>query len=88
MVSEGASHFSAEERAELLAIKGVGPTVIQRLEEIGITSLPQLAAELAEEICDKVATILNSTCWKNAPRAKASIEAAIAYAKLETASVS
>lgn len=36
--------FSPEERAALLKVKGVGPTVVARLEQLGITSLAQLAA--------------------------------------------
>lgn len=76
-----ADHFSAEERQELLAVKGVGPTVVQRLEEIGITSFAELAEANAADICDKVATVLGSTCWKNAPRAQANIQAAIDRAR-------
>ncbi|MGV2836678.1 helix-hairpin-helix domain-containing protein, partial [Pseudomonas shirazensis] len=34
--------FSADERAALLALKGVGPTVISRLEQMGIESLQML----------------------------------------------
>ena len=36
--------FSPEERAALLKVKGVGPTVVGRLEQLGIISLSQLAA--------------------------------------------
>ena len=34
--------FSFEERTSLLTLKGVGPTVITRLEQMGITSLEEL----------------------------------------------
>ena len=44
--------------------------MVQRLEEIGITSFAELAEANAADICDKVATVLGSTCWKNAPRAR------------------
>jgi hypothetical protein len=35
--------FTVEERVKLLAIKGVGETVISRLEQIGFSSLSELA---------------------------------------------
>ncbi len=73
--------FSAPERDALLAVKGVGPTVIKRFEEIGISSLAELATYNADEIAEQVASMLRTTCWKNSPRAKAAIEAAIARAK-------
>ena len=73
--------FSSEERDALLALKGVGPTVIQRFEEIGIHSFSQLARHEPREIAELVADMLHSSCWKNSPSALASIEAAIHRAK-------
>lgn len=73
--------FSTPEQEALLAVKGVGPTVIKRFEEIGISSLAELATYNADEIAGKVASMLRTTCWKNSPQAKAAIEAAIARAK-------
>jgi hypothetical protein len=35
--------FNATERTSLLKVKGIGPTVIKRLEDIGITTLDQLS---------------------------------------------
>jgi predicted RecB family nuclease len=43
----------ADEGTTLLAVKGVGPTVVDRLEGIGIDSLAALAAtqpEVVEEV--------------------------------------
>ncbi len=73
--------FSTPEREALLAVKGVGPTVIKRFEEIGISSLAELATYKAEDVAEMVASMLRTTCWKNSPQAKAAIEAAIARAK-------
>ncbi len=73
--------FSIPEREALLTIKGVGPTVIKRFEEIGISSLAELATYNSDEIAERVASMLRTTCWKNSPQAKAAIEAAIARAK-------
>jgi len=73
--------FSATEKAQLLALKGVGPTVIQRFEEIGIDSLAQLAGYNADDIAGRVAEVLRSSCWKNSPQARAAINAAIQLAQ-------
>ncbi|MGR6982026.1 recombinase RecA [Testudinibacter sp. P27/CKL/0425] len=73
--------FSASEREQLLQIKGVGNTIIARLEQIGIHSFEQLANECYEDICRQVAEMLDSSCWRNSPQAKAAINAAIELAK-------
>jgi predicted flap endonuclease-1-like 5' DNA nuclease len=73
--------FSDADRAALLALKGVGPTVLQRFEEIGISSFAELAKHSPESICEVVATVLGSTCWKNSPASKSAVEAAVALAK-------
>lgn len=73
--------FSASEREALLAVKGVGPTVIARLEQMGIATLRQLAGRKAEDICAEASAIVGSTCWKNSPQARQAISAAIEAAK-------
>jgi len=73
--------FSKKERTELLSVKGVGETVIKRFEEIGIDSFSLLANHNSDEIAEKVASMLRTTCWKNSPQAKAAIDAAIEKAK-------
>ncbi|EHL95499.1 hypothetical protein HMPREF9946_05186 [Acetobacteraceae bacterium AT-5844] len=69
--------FSPEERAILLALRGVGPTVVGRLEELGIETLAQLAGQDAAAICSTMAAHLGTTCWKNSPQARAAIISAI-----------
>lgn len=73
--------FTDQERQALLAVKGVGPTVIKRFEEIGISSLSQLAEHEVEEIANLVASMLRTTCWKNSPQARNAIAAAIELAR-------
>lgn len=73
--------FTKAETLALLEVKGVAPTVIKRFEEIGITSFHELSQYDAEEIAEKVAYRLNSTCWKNSPKARAAIQGAIDVAK-------
>ena len=73
--------FSADERAILLAVKGVGPTVVRRLEEMGVEDLADLATREAAELCAVASAMLGSTCWRNSPQARAAVAAAIAAAK-------
>jgi predicted RecB family nuclease len=69
--------FTEQEKMALLDVKGVGPTVIQRFEQIGIDSFEKLASHSAAEIVERVASMLRTSCWKNSPKALAAIEAAI-----------
>lgn len=72
--------FSKDERAALLAVRGVGPTVVSRLEELGIATFADLAARDPDAICAEVSATLGSTCWRNSPQARAAIAAAVARA--------
>ena len=80
-MSGGSALFSTEERDALLALKGVGPTVVQRLQRMGIASLRQLAASESSEIVASAAGLTGSSCWKNSPQARAAIQAAIDLAR-------
>lgn len=73
--------FSAEERQQLLALRGVGPTVIARLEQIGFSSLSQLAGHEAADITWQVAKALGSSCWHNSPQARQAITSIITLAR-------
>ena len=76
--------FSPEERAALLALKGVGPTVITRLEQMGIESLAELRKSNVSDILAQASAALGSTCWQNSPQARAAITAAVELAKRST----
>jgi predicted RecB family nuclease len=76
--------FLADEKKTLLAVKGIGPTVITRLEQLGFNNLEQLARADAREIVQGAASLLGSSCWKNSPQARAAIEAAIEAATQAT----
>lgn len=78
--------FPADERAMLLTVKGVGPTVVDRLEQIGIDSLGALAAAKPEDIVAQVAAMLGTTCWRNSPQARGAIAAAVATARAASSS--
>lgn len=73
--------FPAKERALLLGVKGVGPTVIGRLEQLGYHSLRELAEADTGQIVRLVASMLGSTCWQNSPQARVAIESAIVMAR-------
>ena len=76
--------FTAEEKRALLKIKGVGPVVLERFEEIGVCSLEELSKYEAEDIAEMVANMLGSTCWKNSPQSLKAINSAIELARKKT----
>lgn len=75
--------FSEQEISLMLAVKGVGPTVISRLEQIGFSSLSQLASAETAQVTKQIAQMMGSTCWHNSPLARAAIEGIIELAKRE-----
>jgi hypothetical protein len=77
--------FPLEERRALLNVKGMGPTVIARLEQMGFESLAHLGKANALDVVSKASAMLGSTCWKNSPQARAAIQAAIALAQSRSA---
>jgi predicted RecB family nuclease len=50
--------FPLTERQALLAVKGVGPTVVVRLEQMGIESLSHLAKANALDIVSNASKLL------------------------------
>ena len=74
--------FSEQEKAALLGVKGVGPTVVKRFEEVGIDSFSELARYEPKEIAERVASMLRTTCWKNSPQALSAVKSAIERARL------
>ncbi len=73
--------FPPDERKVLLSVKGVGPTVVARLEQMGFESLAHLRKANALDIVSQASAIVGSTCWKNSPQARAAIQAAISVAQ-------
>ncbi|WP_283115484.1 recombinase RecA [Neisseria flavescens] len=65
----------------MLAVKGIGKTVLQRLRQMGLDDITKLAAAAFDDILEQGAQLTGSTCWKNSPQAKAAIAAAIEWAK-------
>lgn len=75
------SGFSDAERAALLALKGIGPRVVARLEAMRIMGFADLATRDVEDLCAMGAMMAGSSCWKNSPQARAAIKAAIERAR-------
>lgn len=73
--------FSEPERAILLSVKGVGPKVVERLEEQGLGGFERLAQADPAAVCAGAAASVGSTCWKNSPQARKAVEAAVAAAR-------
>ena len=80
--------FPLTEHNALLALKGVGPTVIARLEQMGIDSLAVLSEANTTDLQAQASAAVGSTCWKNSPQARAAINAAIQFAKDSRSSTS
>ncbi|AYL61216.1 helix-hairpin-helix domain-containing protein [Citrobacter youngae] len=72
--------FSTTERQALLSLKGVGPKVIERLEQLGFHSLADLKNSTVDDITQQAASMVGSTCWKNSPQAKTAIANVLALA--------
>lgn len=73
--------FSPDARTLLSGAKGVGPTVIARLEQLGYGTLAQLAEAEVADVTGQVAAMLGTTCWRNSPQARSAIAAAIDVAQ-------
>jgi len=73
--------FSDQERQILLDCKGIGPVVIQRLEESGIHSLEELSRQIADELCHQISVRLGASCWRNSPQARSAVTMAITIAR-------
>lgn len=74
--------FPEDEKQAMLQLKGVGPTVITRLEALGFSKLSELADQAPKDITFQIAQMLRSTCWHNSPQANTAINAVIELAKI------
>jgi hypothetical protein len=70
-------YFSEDERQALLRLRGIGSTVITRLEQIGFSSLAELKGQNVADITRQISEMLGSTCWHNSPQARSAIQAVI-----------
>lgn len=73
--------FSEGEKRSLLSQKGIGATILKRLEEMGLDDIKILAVTSPDFILQRGAEITGSTCWRNSPQARKAIETAVNWAK-------
>lgn len=69
--------FNVAVREAMLALKGVGTTVIDRLEQVGFSSLADVAGNDPQAINQTVAQMLHATCWANSPLVKNAVSAVV-----------
>ncbi len=74
--------FSEDEKRSLLSQKGIGATILKRLEEMGLDDVKVLAVTSPDFILQRGAEITGSTCWRNSPQARKAIEIAVNWAKV------
>ena len=77
--------FTTEQQTALLAEKGIGKTVLQRLAQMGLDDVAALANADIDEVLTLGAMLTGSSCWKNSPQSRAAIATAIAWAQRQTA---
>jgi hypothetical protein len=66
--------FSNLEREQMLQLKFVGNTVIDRLQQLGFSSLEQLQGADASLVTQMISKMIGSTCWHNSPQARNAIQ--------------
>ena len=59
-----------EEAQSLLAVKGIGKTVLQRLQQMGLDDVATLVAADLDNVLEQGAKLTGSTCWKTVRKLK------------------
>ena len=73
--------LNAEQQQSLLAQRGVGATVLTRLQQMGLDDIAKLAAADVDDMLQQGAALSGSTCWRNSPQARSAIETVLAIAR-------
>ncbi|MDT7836505.1 hypothetical protein [Aquabacterium sp. OR-4] len=63
--------FAPIERQRLMVARGLGPRVLERLEQVGLDSLDKLRAVGAEQAVERICAQQAGTAWRNRRRALA-----------------
>jgi hypothetical protein len=66
--------FPELERTKMLELKFVGNTVIDRLQQLGFSSLKQLQGADVSSVTLEISKMIGSTCWHNSPQARNAIQ--------------
>jgi predicted flap endonuclease-1-like 5' DNA nuclease len=75
--------FSERERKKMLCLVGVGPMVVTRLEEIGVSSLSQLAKQDPNSIARIFTQKMGLAGWHRTPNARRSMQTLVEFARAE-----
>ena len=62
--------FTGKEVQSLLAVKGIGKTILQRLQQMGLDDVAKLAAADLDDILEQGSQLTGSACWKTVRRQK------------------
>jgi predicted RecB family nuclease len=57
--------FNDDDRRQLLLTAGVGPRVLDRMEEIGVTSIADLRRRGVPEVVELVCRRIGTSAWAN-----------------------
>lgn len=61
--------FSPHEARALLTVQGIGPLVLQRLEQAGYCSLRDLQTAGADRVTEQVVRLMGTAAWINRRKA-------------------
>lgn len=75
--------FPERDRKRMLNLVGVGPMMVTRLEEMGFTSLAQLAKQDPNSIGQIFTQKMGLAGWHRTPRARRTVQTLIEFARAE-----
>ncbi len=75
--------FPERDRKRMLNLVGVGPMMVTRLEELGFTSLTQLARQDPNSIGQIFTQRMGLAGWHRTPRARRTVQTLIEFARAE-----
>lgn len=75
--------FPEKDRKRMLTLVGVGPMMLTRLEQLGFTSLKQLAKQDPNSIGQVFTRKMGLAGWHRTPRARRTILTLIEFARAE-----
>ena len=75
--------FPERDRKRMLNLVGVGPMMVTRLEELGFTSLTQLARQDPNSIGQIFTQRMGLAGWHRTPRARRTVQTLIEFARTE-----
>lgn len=75
--------FPEKDRKRMLTLVGVGPMMLTRLEQLGFTSLKQLAKQDPNSIGRIFTQKMGLAGWHRTPKARRTVQTLIEFARAE-----